>query len=322
MILAPAAVVVLALTSPFLLPLERVGPATAATLWFASLLLRAATAAFAAVFVVLYVPTTQAFSLLTHWCWHAALPFAAAHLGLSGHQIGDVALVAPAFFIALSVASVCVGLWRAARRIRALLGRLAIGSGPGGSLVVGDTQVVVAATGLRRPRVIVSSAALATMDDEELAASLDHERGHIARRHRWVLTVAELCRALARFVPGTSRGYDELLLALERDADAWALRRRHDPAALASAICKAARSRSRPVRVPALALSGSDAFTRRVEELLDGPPSISRRADRLVRAVAVLTAVLTLGSLAALPVAATAGVREAARAAYVPACRA
>ena len=318
MILALAAVLVLALASPFLLPLKRVRPATAATLWSASLVLSAATAVFAAIFVVLYVPTTQAFSLLTHWCWHAVLPFAAAHLGLSGHQVGDAALIAPAFFIALSVISVCVGLWRATRRVQTLLARLVIGRGPVDSLVVGDNQVLIAATGLRRPRVIVSSGALAAMDDEELAASLDHERGHIARRHRWVLTVAELCRALARFVPGTSQAYDELLLQLERDADAWALRHRHDPAALASAICKAARSRTPPA--PALALSGSDAFTRRVEELLDGPVSISRRADRAVRMLAVLIAVLTLGSLAALPLTAKAGVREAAQTVHIHAC--
>ena len=318
MILGLASIVVLALGSPFLVPLDRVRPATAAALWFSSLALRAATAIFAAVFIVLYVPTTQLFSLLTHWCWHAVLPFVAAHLGLSGQQVGDAALVAPGFFIALSVVSVAVGLWRAARRLRRLLARIAIGRGPDHSIVVGDSQVLVAAAGLRHPQVIVSSGALVSMDDEELAASLAHERGHIARRHRWVLTMAEVCRALAPFVPGTRRAYDELLLQLERDADQWALRRRHDPAALASAICKAARSRTLPG--PALALSGAEMFTRRVEELLIEPTTVSRRVDRVVRALAVAMAVVALGSLAVLPAAASAGPGAARVAGHVHTC--
>jgi len=61
--------------------------------------------------------------------------------------------------------------------------------------------VLVAAAGLRKPRVVVSAGALLNLDDEELAASLDHEHGHIVRRHRYVLVAAELCRALARLFP-------------------------------------------------------------------------------------------------------------------------
>ncbi|MBA3747803.1 MAG: M48 family metalloprotease, partial [Solirubrobacterales bacterium] len=138
------------------------------------------------------------------------------HLGLSGHSIGDVALLAPMLGLAASLMSVSVGLWRATRAIRVWVRSTSIGAGPQRSVIVGEHDVVVAAAGFRRPTVIVSAGALTTFDDEELAASLAHERGHIAHRHRFVLASAEVCRSLARLLPGTRRAVGELAFHLER----------------------------------------------------------------------------------------------------------
>lgn len=55
---------------------------------------------------------------------------------------------------------------------------------PRESLLLADATVLVAAAGLRKPRVVVSAGALLNLDHEELAASLDDEYGHIVRRHR------------------------------------------------------------------------------------------------------------------------------------------
>jgi Zn-dependent protease with chaperone function len=224
-----------AITAPHVLRLEAAHPATAAVIWVAAVCLRALVALFVALFVVFYGPTTALFALVTQWCWHTALPLITSHLGLSGHSVGDVALLAPALALAVSLLSVCVGLWRATRGITTWVRRTSIGPGPQHSLIVGEHDIVLAAAGLRRPRVIVSAGALTCLDDEELAASLEHERGHIARRHRFVLVIAEVSRSLARLLPGTRRAVDELIFHLERDADRWALERMHDPTALASA---------------------------------------------------------------------------------------
>ena len=69
-----AGLVVAVLGLPHLLRLEHASPALAATIWLSALLLRALTGVFAAVFVVLFLPATQLFSLITHWCWHAVIP--------------------------------------------------------------------------------------------------------------------------------------------------------------------------------------------------------------------------------------------------------
>jgi len=296
-----------AITAPHLLRLERAHPATAAVIWLAAVCLRALVALFVVLFFVFYAPTTALFELITRWCWHTALPLVTPHLGLSGHDVGDLALLAPVLALAVSLLSVCLGLWRAAHAISRWVRRTSIGPGPQESLIVGEHDIVVAAAGLRRPRVIVSAGALISFDDEELAASLAHERGHIARRHRFALVVAEVSRSLARMLPGTRRAVSELIFHLERDADRWALERMHDPMALASAICKAARPTT-PASGALLALGGG-AVTRRVRQLLEATAVPGRRLRLDVVALAMVTLVIGLG--AALPPATLAGIDAA-----------
>jgi len=305
-IVALAVLAGLAIAAPHVLRLESAHPATSAAIWFAALSLRALAALFFAVFVVLYLPATALFDLVTHWCWYAVLPVVTTHLGLSGHSIGDVALLAPMLGLAASFMSVSFGLWRATRTIRAWVRSTSIGPGPQHSVIVGEHDVVVAAAGFRRPTVIVSAGALTTFDDEELAASLAHERGHIAHRHRFVLASAETCRSLARLLPGTRRAVAELVFHLERDADRWAIERRHEPTALASAICKAATSSP-----PMLAsLGGTGSTTSRVQTLLakdrdqgKGPLPGPALALGTVLTVLVLSLAVTLPAwgLGALP---------------------
>lgn len=298
-----------AITAPHVLRLEAAHPATAAVIWVAAVCLRALVALFVALFVVFYGPTTALFALVTQWCWHTALPLITSHLGLSGHSVGDVALLAPALALAVSLLSVCVGLWRATRGITTWVRRTSIGPGPQHSLIVGEHDIVLAAAGLRRPRVIVSAGALTCLDDEELAASLEHERGHIARRHRFVLVIAEVSRSLARLLPGTRRAVDELIFHLERDADRWALERMHDPTALASAICKAAQPRP-SASGPLLALGGG-AVTRRVRQLLECTSPPARRAPLDVLAATMVVLVIALSAV--LPSATLAGIDTTAQ---------
>ena len=302
MVLLAAAVVVGLAGAPHLLRLDDQPPMLAAVVWLAALALRAVITVFVIVFLLVVLPTTGVFDAITHWCWHAVIPVLATHLGLNGHAVGDVALILPAVIVAASVASVGFGVWRAARGVQRLV-RAAKRGGPGNSLIIGDEAVLVAAAGLRRPQVVVSSGALTIFDDAELFASLDHERGHILRRHRWILVAGEAFRGIGRLVPGAKRAACELAFHLERDADRFALERRHEPVALARAIFKAAQA---PVLGPiATALNGGDGV-RRVRQLLDGAPC--RPASTSVRIVAVALVSLVVGLSALLPAAAIAAV--------------
>lgn len=309
MTFALAAALALAIGLPHVLALQRAAPSTAALLWLCSLALRALTGLLVVVYVVVYLPSTAVFQAVTHWCWHAVLPLVAAHLGLDGHRVADAATGVPALLLAASLASVAVGVVRAARSVRRLVKRHALRPGPGGSIIVGGAEVILAAAGLRRPRILVSAGALITLDDAELSAGLDHERGHIARLHRYVLLLAQLMYALGRLVPGGRRALRELSFHLERDADRWSLNRRNDRIALASVIAKAAQGR---VAGPSVAFAplGGDGVLERVDQLLDQSAPAHRSKTAALRMIAVGVAVMTIALTAALPATVVANVEQ------------
>lgn len=305
MIAALAAAVVGAIVLPHVLRLERVAPMTAGALWAIALGLRAAVGVLVAIYLIFYLPATDIFTALTHWCWHTILPMATTQLGLDGHRVGGAVVVLPGVLLAASVLSIAVGVSRAARSVAHFVRGGALGAGPDNSVIVGGSEVLLAVAGIGRPRIVVSAGALVALDDDELAAGIGHERGHIARHHRFIVLYGELCRALGRFLPGTNVAVRELTFQLERDADAWALANRHDPFALASAICKAGLSR---LDSPAIASLGGGGHVRvRVAQLIDSPSLMFGWKARALNLAAMSGAVLLLGLLAAVPASIAAG---------------
>jgi Zn-dependent protease with chaperone function len=291
-----AAALVVAIATPHAVPLRRVGPLLAAAVWVNALLLRAAVAVGGTVFVFVSLPQSEPFQAVARWCLHKVVPLLATHLGLSGHPLAHAAHVLPILALAASLMWLLVGLARAWVALRRQL-RAALGDGPGGSTVIPDDEVLVALTAFGRPRIVLSAAAIAAMDPEELHASVAHERGHLQRRHRPLLLCASVLSALARPLPGTRTAERELAFHLERDADAFAVRETRDPLALASAICKAAQSQA-----PALAgLVGRGRLTTRLEILVDGAPARSKVAERTAAALAALLAAVTLAIAATIP---------------------
>lgn len=297
------------LFAPHLIPQRRLRASSGIALWMAVLTFRAAVAVSLVVVIVFVIPATQLFSLLTHWCLHAVVPFFASHLGFDGHAVGDAAVLVPVLVLAVSLISVGIGTWRGARAVRRWLKRSSLGAGPGSSLIIGEADVVVAAAGLRAPRLVVSAGALLKLDDAELTAGLEHERGHVIRRHRFISLAAHCCHALSRVLPGGKAALVALQFHLERDADDYAVRQTGDPLALASAICKAAGARTLPVaEQPALANLADGGVPARLDRLV---ASSSDRDSRLESAIArVLTSlmvVLSVGLLWAVPAAAGSG---------------
>ena len=310
MMLTLAVIGAVGIVLPHVLPLQRVPPVTAILLWLSSLALRALACALVVVYVVFVVPQTNFFDALTHWCLHAVVPLVAGDHELEGHSLGDLALLLPALALAVSLMWICVRTARSARAARNLVERHGLGRGPRGSVIVGGPEVAFAVAGLARPRIVVSAGALASLDDDELAAALEHEQAHISRRHRFVMLLAVAFRTVGRLVPGGGRALNELSFQLERDADTWTLRRRHDRLALASVICKAAIAEP-ATRNAALTGLGSAGVRERVGQLLDDEPR--RYAQPVMVAInglAIAMVACALLLVAAVPTAAVAGVER------------
>ena len=282
-----------AVAVPHLLPLQRVAPASAVAVWFLALCLRAISACLAAVYLLVYLPQTHTFAAVSDWCLNLPLPDAVLHM--PGLAVADIATSLPALALVGSLLTATWLLVRARLHARRLLAQLAIGNGPMGSTVLAGDGIVVAVTRTGPARLLVSGAALTTLDNEELNAGLHHELGHVRRSHRPVMFAASLMRALARWQPGASAAYRELCFSLERDADEYALGQTRNPLALASAICKAAAGQA--AAAPVLGLQGGSRVALRLEYLIAGgrPPAgtVMEQATKLL-AVAMLGLTLFL----------------------------
>jgi hypothetical protein len=302
---ALAAITAAGIVLPHGLRLQRVAPVTAVVVWLSSLALRAIVCVLAVIYLFFFLPGTGLFVGLTHWCAHVALPAGSSELAVEGHGIGARFLYVPGIVLAASLLWMCVMTVRDTRAARRLVAAHAVGRGPRNSLIVGGSDVLFAVAGLIHPRILVSAGALTSLDDDELAAGLDHEAGHVARRHRFVMLLAIGLRALGRAVPGSGRGIRELAFHLERDADRWALRQKNDRVALASVICKAATSeRTRP---PALVGLGDTDVRERLGQVLNRSRGTTRRAGAAFNALATAMVLCTVLVGALVPAAAVSG---------------
>ena len=150
-----------------------------------------------------------------------------------------------------------------------------------GVVVLPDVRPVAYCLPGRGHRIVVSTATLAALGLQELAAVLAHERAHIRGRHHLVLAYAEaLVRAFPRF-PLFTVAAAQVRRLVEMAADDAAAART-DALTLAGALLQMAGARTPAV---ALAAAGSDAAVR-VCRLL-GP---RRPLGRLAGAVAALAA--------------------------------
>jgi Zn-dependent protease with chaperone function len=280
----PAAIV------PHLLPLHRASPVTGAVVWMLDLSLRALVVVFVATLAGSQLAHSEPAETALAWCWHEVLPDVPSWLGFAEDPVAHAVVAVPAVVLAIALITHALTLlrdWAGLRR------RLAVqaGTGPAGTTLIADDDVVVAVTRLGRGRVLVSNRALEVMDAEELAAGVAHEVAHIRRRHRPVLLLASILATIARPLPGTRIAERELGFQLERDADGYVVDRLNDPLSLASAICKAAGANAPRA---ATGLGGSGVVTRRLAELLDGGSIRSRRVERGARALAAMLAGLVL----------------------------
>lgn len=150
-----------------------------------------------------------------------------------------------------------------------------------GEVIVIDEAVprahAVSRTITRQGRVVVTSAMLDLLDDEERAAVVAHERAHLRHGHGAFLAVMRMSSALSPLLAPMRRDLD---FALERWADEDAARATHR-AVIASALAKAAIA-----TIHTVAARGSlaaihlhtHAVTERVTALLDGRALRSRLA--------------------------------------------
>jgi Zn-dependent protease with chaperone function len=295
-----AVLAIVAAAAPHLLPQPSIPPVLGVWMWFTALLLRAGLVIGAVAVILFVAPSTWQFAALSDWCLHTVVPYLSAHLGVDGHAVAHLAVMIPALGLLAALISAATELTKTSRRLLRWIEASSLGPGPEGSQIVSGSEVLLATTGLFRPKLLISAGALVNLSDRELRAGLAHERGHLRRGHRFFAAVSVTLRRSARLVPGSGRAFEWLHFHLERDADEYARRATRDPEGLASAIAAAAGAAPEPL--PGLALGIADVSVAARIEALAEPRTWHPAAAGAATTVIAMTGITAIGAVAVVPI--------------------
>ncbi|HEX4091866.1 MAG TPA: M56 family metallopeptidase [Trebonia sp.] len=162
------------------------------------------------------------------------------------------------------------------------------------AVVLDTPQPAVYCVPGRPATIVLTTGALAVLDQPQLLAVLAHERAHLAGRHHLLVTLSKAARAGFPGVPLFTRAAEEVARLAEMRADDAAARRSGRETLLQALV---AMGTGRPLPPPSTALAATGgAVTARVRRLLD-PPS---RASRAGYGLALTGALVALGAVSIL----------------------
>src|SRR6185437_12353670 len=166
------------------------------------------------------------------------------------------------------------------------------------------------------PTVILTTAALQTLDPDQLDAVLAHERAHLASHDHRLLAIAKIGRQVLPFLPLMRDADTQITRLVEMHADDAATADR-DAGPLATALVVLAAAGP----APGLAAAATDAV-QRIQRLLRPAEPLSRVRRQLPRAGSqAASGAADQRMRGAAPPAAAAGARARARAPSQPATR-
>ena len=151
-------------------------------------------------------------------------------------SVASLALGSVAVAVLLLALRSALGQLRASRRFLRGLGPLAAASGPRGARVYEGSAPQAFCAGLLRPRVYVSTGAVAQLSQDELDAVLVHEAHHARLRDPLRVLFARVLGDALFFLPGVRQLGNRYGALAEMAADQAAVRAAGDRAPLASAL--------------------------------------------------------------------------------------
>jgi len=157
-------------------------------------------------------------------------------------------------------------------------------------LLLTEEDGVCCVVGVFRPSLLLSYSLCGDLEDDELAAVMAHEVGHIVRRDNAVGLVGALSRALAFFSPAMHMALKRYMVEREMACDDFAVEITGDSIALASGVVKVWKQQQGAPQLAAASIGGG-SLSARIERLIDGD-TISRPRPAGARVIAVVVLVL------------------------------
>lgn len=145
-----------------------------------------------------------------------------------------------------------------------------------------------------RPRILISTGALAGLRKREVAALLLHEHHHLLCKDPFKTAISRVLANAFFFLPIVRALHEQYMLAKEIDADLYALHTQGSEQPLLAALYKLLLKQP-GYKLSALAVAGAgDSLTQRLDYLLEGRRPAGPRASSLFVSSSVMAAVTAI----------------------------
>ncbi len=148
--------------------------------------------------------------------------------------------------------------------------------------------------GWMRPRICVSTGALAGLHKREVAALLLHEYHHLLRRDPLKTAVSRILAAAFLFLPIVQALHDQYMVAKEIDADEYALHVQGSEQPLLAALYKLLLKQPMHKLSELAVVGAADSIAQRLDYLLEGQQPAGPRVASLFVSSSVLAAITAL----------------------------
>ncbi len=216
----------------------------------------------------------EAYATLATACMHLSAVLrghaAALPITVAGTAVGALVIAIVSGAIALRRTRNAVKLLLRSRmnRVPERLGTLAASLGIAARLDLARSIEPLAFThGVLRPRLLLSTALVDVLDDDELEAVLRHERSHMRGLDPLRILLVRALSVPLRLIPGAAGLADAYLCQRELDADRAAIHGMGDPFPLASALHRLLMDPGRP-QLADLAVGALSPTDVRIDRLL------------------------------------------------------
>jgi Zn-dependent protease with chaperone function len=235
------------------------------------------------------LPVSTSLAMLLDACQQAILEQYSTPGGAAVSSSGALLVLAVAARLCFAMTAECISTCRRRRKQHRSLMLVTGRHATTAARVLPHTAPAVYCLPGRPGIIVLTSSAVATLDDHQLRAVLAHERAHLRNRHHLILTAAAALRKAYPFVPAFTTAQAQLQRLVEMHADDAACRH-HDRKVLATALVTLAEG-----AIPAAAIgAGGCAAQVRVQRLAKPADPMSLWWSMLVSGTALTMLMLPI----------------------------
>ncbi|WP_307195542.1 M56 family metallopeptidase [Neobacillus niacini] len=163
--------------------------------------------------------------------------------------------------------------------------------------IVKSEQSLAFTMGIRSPSIVLSTALIDLLEDEELKAVIEHERFHQNNRDPFLIFILQIIAQSLWFIPLTKWCYENYKIICEILADEYAIKHTGSQLGLGSALLKLIRHHITNKTVPMTVPFSGESINYRLQQLVEPKRDIPVKIKPVTIFISIYALLLFIGMM-------------------------